>query len=153
VSQVKPSPIGLNSTWSGKASNTTFSPVCSAPFTNWMTATFWPWPMARQTMPRAAVVLPLPAPVLTISRPFSICRSAIILARAVWTLAILALWRALRSASSTGSLIGSPQRSVAISRRRATGQSKAGAAVLQPGMNTGALKGGAARVRGVAARS
>ncbi|WP_395446079.1 hypothetical protein [Caulobacter sp. UC70_42] len=74
---------------------------------NWMTLTLWPWPMARQTMPRAAVVLPLPAPVWTISRPFSIWRSAIILARAAWMTFILALWRAFFAASWAASPSGS----------------------------------------------
>src|SRR3546814_10991606 len=39
VFQVKSSPIGLNSTLSGKASNTAFSPVVIAPLTNWTTLT------------------------------------------------------------------------------------------------------------------
>ena len=69
VSQVKPSPIALMVTRSGNFSSTVRSPVAHAPLTNWTTPTRMPWPMQRKIMPKAAVDLPLPLPVWTISRP------------------------------------------------------------------------------------
>ena len=39
---------------------------------NWTMATFWPCPEARSAVPKAAVVLPLPSPVLTMIRPLLI---------------------------------------------------------------------------------
>ena len=92
VSQVKPSPMARNSTWSGKASNTAFSPECMAPLMNWTTATRLPWPIMRQTMPRAAVVLPLPLPVWTMTSPRSTVLPAMIFSRACCFLRILSLW-------------------------------------------------------------
>ncbi|MNL41675.1 hypothetical protein D3C87_1640970 [compost metagenome] len=51
---------------------------------NWMIDTFMPWPIMRQTMPSAAVVLPLPVPVWTMTRPRSTVLLAIMRARAAW---------------------------------------------------------------------
>ena len=71
VSQVKPSPIALMVTRSGKRSSTMRSPVSQLPLTNCTTPACMPWPTQRSTMPKAAVDLPLPLPVWTMSRPFS----------------------------------------------------------------------------------
>ena len=84
VSQVKPSPIALMVTRSGNFSSTVRSPVAQAPLTNCTTPTFMPWPMARNTMPKAAVDLPLPLPVWTMSSPLSIVLPAMILSRAAF---------------------------------------------------------------------
>ena len=75
-------------TCSGNFSSTTRSPVCHAPLTNCTTPTRKPWPSARNTMPKAAVDLPLPLPVWTISRPFSMVLVAMILSRAAFFLRI-----------------------------------------------------------------
>ena len=48
-------------------------------------------------MPKAAVDLPLPLPVWTISRPFSMVLPAMILSRAAFFLRIFSAWRALTS--------------------------------------------------------
>ena len=72
VSQVKPSPIVCHSTWSPKRSIAVRSPVCQAPLLNCTTPQRKPRPSARSIRPNAAVDLPLPLPVWTISRPFSI---------------------------------------------------------------------------------
>ncbi len=47
-------------------------PVCQAPLMNCTTPTRWPRPSMRKASPKAAVDLPLPVPVWTMSRPFSI---------------------------------------------------------------------------------
>src|ERR1700680_2636920 len=65
-SHVKPSPIVHHSTPSLTAD------FCSPTFhfsdlRNWMTQTFQPRATARSTVPKAAVDLPLPSPVLTIT--------------------------------------------------------------------------------------
>ncbi len=86
---------------SGNFSSTQRSPVSHLPLMNWMTPTFMPWPMQRITMPKAAVDLPLPLPVWTISRPFSMVLAAIILSRASLRLADFSSARRLRSSASS----------------------------------------------------
>ena len=71
VSQVKPSPMTLTSTSSGKRSRNSRSPVSRRPLTNCTTPSLRPCPRQRIARPQAAVLLPLPVPVWTISRPFS----------------------------------------------------------------------------------
>jgi hypothetical protein len=58
-----------------------------------------PLPSARKTRPKAAVDLPLPLPVWTISRPFSTVLVARILSRAAFFFFIFSAWRASSSAS------------------------------------------------------
>jgi hypothetical protein len=70
-----------------------------------MTPDFMPWPTQRKTMPKAAVDLPLPLPVWTISKPFSMVLPAMILSRAAFFLAIFSWWRAL-SWSGASSVMG-----------------------------------------------
>ena len=53
-------------------------------------------------MPKAAVDLPLPLPVWTMSRPFSMVLPAMILSRAAFFLAIFSWWRALSSSGFVG---------------------------------------------------
>ena len=72
VSQVKPSPMTLTSTRSGKRLRKKRSPVSRRPLTNCTTPSFSPCPRQRIARPQAAVLLPLPVPVWTSSRPFSI---------------------------------------------------------------------------------
>src|SRR5689334_17816691 len=68
VSQVKPSPSGVISTPSCRAA--TCSPYSvAALLMNCSIATRIPRPDARSRMPSAAVVLPFPSPVLTMSSP------------------------------------------------------------------------------------
>ena len=104
VSQVKPSPIGLNSIRSGKRSKTAFSPVAIAPFTNCTTPTFIPCPIARTAIPSAADVLPLPGPVWTMTSPFSTVFVAIFFACAACIFFIFAVCSA-----SVRVFMGSPQ--------------------------------------------
>ena len=54
------------------AASASRSPVCQAPLMNCTTPTRRPWPSMRSARPKAAVDLPLPGPVWTMSRPFSI---------------------------------------------------------------------------------
>ena len=78
------------------------SPVDHAPLMNCTTPTRKPRPSARKASPNAAVDLPLPGPVWTMSRPF--CRIGFAATSASCTalrFAILALWR-----SSSGRLMG-----------------------------------------------
>src|SRR5690606_18420476 len=93
VSHVKPSPIVCHSTWSPKPARASFSPVCQAPLMNCPTPTRRPWASILSARPKAAVDLPLPGPVLTIRRPFSIFFSATSASCTALRLAILALWR------------------------------------------------------------
>src|SRR4029079_5213688 len=63
-SQVKPSPIVHHST--PRSAATLCSPTFHlSDFRNWTTQTFHPRATARITVPKAAVDLPLPSPVLT----------------------------------------------------------------------------------------
>src|SRR4051812_26009025 len=66
--------------------------------------TFMPLPSALKASPKAAVDFPLPLPVWTIRRPFSIVLVARIFARASFFLRILSAWRALISASERPSV-------------------------------------------------
>ncbi len=69
VSQVKPSPMMCSVTSSGNFASSRASPVSQlGDLMNCTTPTGKPWPIWRNTMPSAAEVLPLPVPVLTISR-------------------------------------------------------------------------------------
>ena len=76
VSQVKPSPMTLSVTCSGKRSSRWRSPVSRRPLTNCTTPSLRPCPRQRIARPQAAVLLPLPVPVWTISRPFSMVLDA-----------------------------------------------------------------------------
>src|SRR3954465_9081580 len=106
VSQVKPSPIARQVTSSGNRASTSRSPVPQAPLTNCTTPTRMPWPMQRNTMPKAAVDLPLPAPVWTIKRPRSSVLVASTLRRAACRRCIFSLCSWLISSSlSVGSLM------------------------------------------------
>src|SRR5258707_12244037 len=110
VSQVKPSPIARQVTRSGKRASTVRSPVPQAPLTNCTIPTRMPWPRQRKTMPKAAVDLPLPAPVWTISRPRSSVLVASTLRRAAWRRSIFSRCSRLTSSSlRPGSLICGPQ--------------------------------------------
>src|SRR5262245_31388178 len=97
VSQVKPSPIECHATRLPKAAKASFSPVCQAPLTNCTMPTRRPWPSMRSASPKAAVDLPLPGPVLTISRPFSIVLPATSASCTALRFAILARWRSASS--------------------------------------------------------
>ena len=97
VSQVKPSPSVCHSTWSPNFSTAVRSPDCQAPLPNCTTPQRKPRPSARSISPKAAVDLPLPLPVWTISRPFSIVLAATSASCAALRLAILALWRSASS--------------------------------------------------------
>ena len=76
---------------------------------NCTTPTRQPWPSVRSTSPKAAVDLPLPGPVLTISRPFS---------RSSWRrprrparalrFAIFAVWRSASVSSIVAVIVISP---------------------------------------------
>src|SRR5690606_3693987 len=93
VSQVNPSPIVCQMTRSPNAANASFSPVCQPPLMNCTTPTRLPWPSILNASPNAAVVFPLPGPVLTIRSPFSIVLPATSASCTALRLAILALWR------------------------------------------------------------
>src|SRR5437016_465618 len=115
VSQVKPSPIARQVTRSGKPASTVRSPAPQAPLTNWTMPTRMPWPMARNTMPKAAVVFPLPGPVWTIRRPRSSVLVASTRRRAAWRRAIFSRCSRLISSSSVvGSLIAHQLRPHAV---------------------------------------
>src|SRR5436305_2579795 len=60
---------------------------------NCTTPTRWPRPSMRSANPNAAVDLPLPVPVWTISRPFSTVLPATSASCTALRLAILARWR------------------------------------------------------------
>ena len=68
---------------------------------NCTTPTRWPRPSMRSASPNAAVDLPLPVPVWTMSRPFSIVLPATSASCTALRLAILARWRSA-SALSVG---------------------------------------------------
>src|SRR5262245_29444392 len=99
VSQVKPSPRVCHSTSAPSRSTAARSPVCQAPLPNCTTPQRRPRPSARSSRPQAAVDLPLPLPVWTISRPFSIVLAATSASWIALRLAIFVLWRACSSAS------------------------------------------------------
>ena len=69
VSQVKPSPIGRISMSGASRSASFFSPVFHFPLMYWTMKTLKPLPRRRKARPSAAVVFPLPSPVLTMIRP------------------------------------------------------------------------------------
>ena len=58
------------------------SPVAIAPLMNWTTAQGIPWAMQRKIMPKAALDLPLPLPVWTMTKPRVAVLVAMILSRA-----------------------------------------------------------------------
>src|SRR5579875_1800868 len=60
-----------HSTWSPNLPNTSTSPEGIGPLMYWTTPTRIPWWSARTTMPKAAVLLPFPAPVNTMTSPFA----------------------------------------------------------------------------------
>src|SRR5258706_6614561 len=60
---------------------------------NWTTATRMPWPMARRTMPRPELDLPLPGPVLTTRTPRSIWADAMRSSTTAFLCCILRRWR------------------------------------------------------------
>jgi hypothetical protein len=94
VSQVKPSPMVCHSTRSPKHSSARRSPVCQAPLMNCTTPTRQSFPSARSRRPNAAVDLPLPGPVWTISRPLeAMVLEATSASCTALRLAILAAWR------------------------------------------------------------
>src|SRR5919108_5588089 len=69
LSQVKPSPMGITSNCPGaNLAAIRTSPGFHFPLMNCTIHTRQPCPMARKAVPRAAVVLPLPLPVLRITR-------------------------------------------------------------------------------------
>src|SRR5919109_1587303 len=69
LSQVNPSPMGITSNWPGaNFAAIRTSPGFHLPLINCTMHTRQPCPMARKAVPRAAVVLPLPLPVLRITR-------------------------------------------------------------------------------------
>src|SRR5918992_3978872 len=69
LSQVKPSPMGITSNWPGaNLAAMRTSPGFHLPLMNCTMHTRQPCPKARKAVPRAAVVLPLPLPVLRITR-------------------------------------------------------------------------------------
>src|SRR5579883_3283876 len=100
VSQVKPSPIVCQETRSPNVCSASRSAECQAPLTNCTTPTRLPRPSMRSAKPNAAVDFPLPGPVCTISRPFSIVLPATSASCTALRLAILARWRSA-SASLT----------------------------------------------------
>src|SRR5579862_1651386 len=115
VSQVKPSPIARQVTRSGKPAKTVRSPVPQAPLTNCTMPTRMPWPIQRSTMPKAAVVFPLPAPVWTMRRPFSSVLVRRTLRRAAWRRSIFSLCsRLISSSERVGSLIAHQFRAHAV---------------------------------------
>ena len=128
VSQVKPSPMVRISTCSGNLSSTPRSPVCHLPFTYCTTPTFRPLPIARTTSPNAAVDFPLPFPVWTISRPFSMVLVARILSRAALRLRAFSLALRLISSSEPVSSLEVPS-VMTITIRRAP---SAGAGTPEP---------------------
>ena len=70
-------------------------------------------PSARTNRPQAAVDLPLPLPVWTISRPFSTVLAATSASCTALRLAIFALWRAVSSVSADmGGTMGVPDASL-----------------------------------------
>ena len=71
-----------------------------APFINCTTPTRIPWPRARASMPKPALLLPLPLPVCSRSTPWSRVASAIFASTTVFLRAMRVWWRALRAASS-----------------------------------------------------
>src|SRR5712691_2858862 len=118
VSQVKPSPIARQVTRSGKPASTVRSPLVQLPLTNCTMPTRMPWPRQRSTMPKAAVDLPLPAPVWTIRRPRSSVLVARTLRRAAWRRSIFSRCSRLISSSSVvGSLIAHQLRAHAVALR------------------------------------
>src|SRR5437660_3990330 len=66
---------------------------------NCTTPTRWPRPSMRNASPNAAVDLPLPVPVWTISKPFSTVLPATSASCTALRFAILARWRAAASSS------------------------------------------------------
>src|SRR5262245_52630365 len=84
---------------SGYSASSVRSPVSQPPFTNCTMPTLKPWPRQRMTMPNAAVDFPLPLPVWTMSRPFSMVLVAMIFARAALRLAAFSSARWLRSSA------------------------------------------------------
>ena len=66
---------------------------------NCTTPTRWPRPSMRNARPNAAVDLPLPVPVWTMSRPFSIVFSATSASCTALRFAILARWRSASALS------------------------------------------------------
>src|SRR5215510_5241952 len=82
------------------------SAVSIAPLMNGTTATFIPWPRHRKAIPSAAVVFPLPAPVWTISKPFSSCAASIRRSTEAFNRCIRALYW---SSSVTLDILSSPQ--------------------------------------------
>src|SRR5919108_1583580 len=69
LSQVNPSPMGITSNWPGaNFAAIRTSPGFHLPLINCTMHTRQPCPMARKAVPRAAVVLPLPLPVLRMTR-------------------------------------------------------------------------------------
>ena len=93
------------STCSGNFSSTPRSPVCHLPFTYCTTPTFMPLPTARTTSPNAAVDFPLPLPVWTIRRPFSIVLVARILSRTALRLRAFSFALRLTSSSERSSFM------------------------------------------------
>src|ERR1700730_10579251 len=76
-----------------------------------------PWPIARSTMPKAAVDLPLPAPVWTIRRPRSSVLVASTRRRAAWRRSIFSRCsRLISSSPDAGSLIAHQLRADAVAR-------------------------------------
>jgi hypothetical protein len=69
---------------------------------NCTTAQGMPCAMQRRIIPKPAELLPLPAPVWTMIRPFSPAFVAMILSRATFFRAIFWAWRAASSAGSIG---------------------------------------------------
>src|SRR5260370_7954346 len=117
VSQVKPSPIDRQVTSSGKGARRVRSTVDQAPLTNWTMTTRMPCPRQRNAMRKAAVDLPLPAPVWTMTRPRSSVLVASTLRRAAWRRAIFSLCSRLTSSSlGIGSLIAHYLRPQAVAR-------------------------------------
>src|SRR5229473_2196284 len=116
VSQVKPSPIARQVTRSGNPASTVRSPVPQAPLTNCTMPTRMPWPIARSTIPKAAVVFPLPEPVWTIRSPRSSVLVASTRRRAAWRRSIFSRCRRLISSSVRGSLIAHQLRAHAVAR-------------------------------------
>ena len=97
VSQVNPSPIACHSTRSSNRVSAARSPVDQAPLMNCTTPHARPRPAMRSSRPNAAVLLPLPGPVWTISKPFSTVLDATSASCTALRFTIFAAWRASSS--------------------------------------------------------